>query len=214
MSPETLNKSAKHLESRRKFISEAFHAFHQPLTALHCGIELSLLKPRTEDEYRQRLEDALQNAGSVLQLNKLLRELVEAADPGENFGRVQLYPPLSRLVEELAFVTEAELVELKFSCPENISVEADPDKLMRHFADLANVVIAATEPGGAVHLKVQVEGSRALITFAAKGVHRECREDTKLNAIRIDAACSYIWTIGGDFKKSKTGFSVGLDLSN
>jgi hypothetical protein len=70
-------------EQRRRFISEAFHSFHQPLTGLHCGLEIALQKPRTDEEYRGRIADALQNASAILKLNAALRQLVDATDPGE-----------------------------------------------------------------------------------------------------------------------------------
>src|SRR3954465_7105400 len=105
-----------HVEERRKFLSEAFHTFHQPLTGLHCGLELALQKQRTIEEYRERISDALEHAGAILKLNKALRELVDAADPGERFGTVALAPLLAQLAEELALVADPASV--------NIEVEA------------------------------------------------------------------------------------------
>jgi signal transduction histidine kinase len=205
---------SRHLDERRKFVSEAFHSFHQPLTALHCGIELSLLKQRTEEEYRRRLQDALVSAGAVLQLNKALRELVESADPGENFGRVDLQPLLSRLAEQLSYIAESALVAIRFSCLENIFVGADPLKLSANIAHLATIAIGSLEPGASVHLKVHADETVVLITIAAKGMHREPPDggvQQKIDAIRADAACNYCWTVGGEFRKTKAGFTIALN---
>ncbi len=212
MLPENPN-IAKQIESRRGFVSEAFHAFHQPLTALHCGLELSLLKQRSEEEYRQRIEDALLNAGSVLHLNKAVRELVEATDPGENLQTIDLPIVLPALAEKIAVVAEASVVRPKISCPERVSIIADPTKLGVHVGNLASILIRALEPGGNLELKVNADGATAVITIVGKGKQRptdEANVQRKLDSIRADAACSYFWTLGGEFRRTRSSFTIRL----
>lgn len=214
MLPENSSQTPKQLEARRESISEAFHSFNQPLTALHCGLELCLLKERTGEEYRQRIEDALGNAGTVLQLSKAVRELVEAVDPGEELQPVGLQPLLSTLSEELTVVAEAAVVVLKSSCPDDVAVMADPEKLARHLGNLASIVIRTLEPGGQLQLGALTEGSHVVIAIAGKGKQRDvCDDDLqkKLDAIRVDAASSYAWTLGGEFRKDRSNFTIRLD---
>ncbi|HVZ19067.1 MAG TPA: hypothetical protein VG897_18260, partial [Terriglobales bacterium] len=75
-----------HLEQRRRMLSDAFHTLNQPITGLHCGLEIALQKPRNEADYRQRISDGIQNAGAIVKYLKAIRQLVDAADPGERFG--------------------------------------------------------------------------------------------------------------------------------
>lgn len=213
MLPEVPNESLDQMERRRRFLSEAFHAFHQPLTALHCGLELSLLKQRSEEEYRHRIEDALQHAGAVLELNKALRELAESTDPGENFGCIELSSLLSGLAEELTLIAEARQVHVKLTCPEDVSVGADPEKVTRHLGNIASVVLNQLEPGGTLHIKVET-GEGVVLTVSGKGNQRDGTDGSiqeKISAIRVDAACSYIWALGGEFHKTRTGFRLSLN---
>lgn len=213
MLPEVSDESLEKVERRRQFLSEAFHAFHQPLTALHCGLELSLLKQRSEEEYRQRIADALQHAGAVLELNKALRELAESTDAGENFGRVELAQLLSNLTEQLTVIAEARQVHVKLTCPEDVSVGADPEKFTRHIGNIACVVLNQFEPGGTLHIKVDT-GENIVLSVSGKGSRRggidNCVQQ-KLSAIRLDAACSYVWALGGEFHKTRTGFTLSLN---
>ena len=214
MLPENSSQTPKQLEARRESISEAFHSFNQPLTALHCGLELCLLKERTGEEYRERIEDALGNAGTVLQLSKAVRELVEAVDPGEELQPVGLQPLLSTLSEELSVVAEAAVVVLKSSCPNDVAVMADPEKLARHLGNLASIVIRTLEPGGLLQLGALTEGSHVVIAIAGKGKQRDLSDDDlqkKLDAIRVDAAFSYVWTLGGEFRKDRSNFTIRFD---
>jgi len=208
-------KAENRVEERRRFISEAFHSFHQPLTALHCGLELTLLKNRAENEYRNRAEEALSHAGAVLELNKAVRELVESADPGENCGRVELKPLLDQLISELTIPAEAAMVSVGLECPDFTCVRADGLKLAQNIGNLASQLIRSAEPGGSIRLRVR-DGAQVTLEMILKAKSRSHDEDglqAKLDHIRVDSACSYIWTLGGDFRKTKTGYSISLARS-
>jgi signal transduction histidine kinase len=205
--------TAKQIEGRRGYVSEAFHSLNQPLTALHCGLELCLMKERSGEEYRQRIEDAIGNAGTVLQLSKAVRELVEAADPGEDLQKVELNQVLTALMEELAVLGEASMVAVKLGCPEGLAVAADPGKLARHMGNLASIGMHMLAPNGQIQIDACSEGDDVVIAITANGMDRDTVEDglqKKLDAIRIDAASSYAWSLGGEFCKAPSSFTIRL----
>ena len=208
-----MESALSHVKERRKFISEAFHSFHQPLTALHCGLELSLLKPRTEEEYRQRGQDALLMAGAVLQLSRAVRELAEAADPGECVGRIELQPFLSKLVEDLSYIAEAGMVVIRLECPKGLFVKADASKLACSLGNIATSLIHSADPATSVVLNVERDDATVSLKLTLEGRRREPEEkdlNQKVAQIRQDAACSYVWAIGGEFRKVKKGFVIEL----
>lgn len=45
--------------SEESLLPELLYALSQPLTALRCSLELTLLQPRNSDEYRKRLRESL-----------------------------------------------------------------------------------------------------------------------------------------------------------
>ena len=203
---------------RRRAISEAFHSFHQPLTSLHCGLELALSKPRTDGEYRKRIEDALVNAGQILRLNKALRELVDATDPGERFGTVALEPMIAQLREEVALVAGATGVTVEFTGKYNVQIAADPMKLLMMLGNLISKVVAETSSEGAVKVNgILASGSLRLVITSCQ-LHGEepnpSDMEFKLREIRLDAARCYIETIGGCWSVLEEGCEINLPTRN
>jgi signal transduction histidine kinase len=66
-----------------EFVSEVFHNLSQPLTALHCSLELALRRDRTVEELRGSVQAALEDAERLRQRLLLVRALSDASDPGD-----------------------------------------------------------------------------------------------------------------------------------
>jgi signal transduction histidine kinase len=60
-------------------LAELFHELAQPLTTLHCCLELSLKKVRSSKS-RRDLQIALQQAENIAKLISQLREVLEGAN--------------------------------------------------------------------------------------------------------------------------------------
>jgi hypothetical protein len=210
--PEVSVNQTNQIVERRRAVSEAFHSFHQPLTSLHCGLELALSKPRNEGEYRKRIEDALVNAGQILRLNKALRELVDAPDPGERFGTVAFDPLIAQLREEIALVADAAGVSVEFAGDYHAQVAADPMKLIMMLGNLFSGQVSRTAIGGTV--KITGEMSPGVVTLFVQSSHlrdvapNPSDMDVKLREIRLDAARTYIEVIGGTFSMLENGVEI------
>ena len=199
-----------HIEERRKFISDAFHTLNQPLTGLHCGLEIALQKPRTEGEYRKRIEDGITNASEILKLVRAVRQLVDAADLGERFGTLDLAMLLSQLRSELEVVAEVRKVELVVEYPEGLRVKADPGKLMAALGGLIAGEIEACEAEVRVVAKVDMNLAR-LVVRSSKRVSEH--GDGKMEEIRRNAAVSYLWAIGGGCERDGGEIRITLPLA-
>jgi two-component system sensor histidine kinase TctE len=205
-------------ELRRKFISDAFHTLNQPLTSLHCGLEISLQRPRSEGEYRKRIGDSIERAGSILALVKGLRELVEADDPGERFGTVSLGLLFSQLKSELEVLAEAARVGLEISGEVNANVAADPGKLLAALGGLVAAEIESLEPGGRVTMKVRCRDGEVLLKLVETGPRKQRdpekpkEVDERLTDLRVNTAYCYIWTLGGQCETTDQGTKITLPL--
>jgi signal transduction histidine kinase len=71
---------------RRQRFSDLFHALSQPLTTLTCSLELVLLRPHTEKQYREITGAALQQVERISSLSSAIRELLDAEDKGDELG--------------------------------------------------------------------------------------------------------------------------------
>ena len=203
----------EHFEERRKMISDAFHSLNQPLTGLHCGLEIALQRPRSDSDYRERIGTGLENAGVILQLVRAIRQLVDAADPGERFGTVDLALVVTQLKGELEVVAEALQVKVTVRCDSSCKVKADPTKLMAALGTLADEHLRSATPGTQVEIEVKPEGANVLVTIRRE--RSGCLAGTdglteKLSEIRSNAACCYLWSVGGEVESVAGGFSITL----
>ena len=101
------NRRAESMSSHGSFVSDVLHKLSQPLTALHCSLELSLVRDQTSEEFRASVEAALQNAERLRQNLLLLRELSDADDPGDISAPVQLQELLQEARQDFLPVCES-----------------------------------------------------------------------------------------------------------
>ncbi len=193
-------------ETRREYLSEAFHSLSQPLTALQCGLELAVAVPRSQKEYERRLGDALQSTGSLREMMSALRELVEAEDPGEDAREVELGELLSSLRDSLNKLAQLYESGLAVQSPEQItSLRESGEALHDCYWFLAGQVVAregmlrveAERIGRKVEIRIETDGKR--VKKEAEG--RTWRE--RVREIRMNAADNYIATLGGVLRASE-----------
>lgn len=85
MNPE--KKVLERQASRDQFIEEVqalVHKLSQPLTAMHGSLELALLQEDAPGECRRIFRESLEEADRMMQTLALLREVLDAEDPGED----------------------------------------------------------------------------------------------------------------------------------
>jgi len=87
--------------SEAAFLSEVFHSLSQPLTALHCTLDLALQCDRTVEQLRASVQSALDNAERLRQQLLLTRALKDAANPGELAGPVDVCALLRELGDDM-----------------------------------------------------------------------------------------------------------------
>ena len=61
----------------RSPLQHLLHALNQPLTGLHCSLELALAGQRTSEQYVRTLSEGLELAGRMTILVAAIRELVD-----------------------------------------------------------------------------------------------------------------------------------------
>jgi C4-dicarboxylate-specific signal transduction histidine kinase len=91
---------------RRRFVSSLFHELGQPLTALHCSLELALRKPSSRKELRNSLQQAMELSTRLLRLTTQERQMADAEDPGDPVP-MDLSDVVRVIAEELHPVAES-----------------------------------------------------------------------------------------------------------
>lgn len=150
MSVATLCTSTE-IASGGDFASTVFHDLSQPLTALHCSLELALVRDQTAEEFRASIGAALENAERLRQRLLLLRELSDADDPGDTSTPLDLDRLLERLREDMLPPFESAGRSFEMTC-EAVTVPANEAKLTRGFFYLLEFLLRCDSPGSVLCL--------------------------------------------------------------
>jgi phospho-acceptor domain-containing protein len=196
--------TAPALASRQDFASNVYHDLSQPLTALHCSLELALVRDQTVEEFRASVEAALQNAERLRQQLLLLRELSDAEDPGD-VSPLALDRLLQQLREDMLPLFESAGRSFALTCVP-VQVPANEAKLMRGFFYLLEFLLRCAAPGrdlclqgrrtGQQQLEICIEGC----AVRAEAGPSECSLDPDWNG-GLEIARRTFRAIGGELMR-------------
>ena len=156
------------------FVAEVLHDLSQPLTALECGLELSLRQDKTVAELRNRMETLLE-ATQLLRRRMLeLRALQDAADAGNMTAPVAIDGLLECLREEFSPVAELAQIGLEVKC-RPARAYGNAERLRNGFFHLLEFLMRRCPGGGSVTLAGR-RGSAATmeLAFRASSGHGGC----------------------------------------
>src|ERR1035438_1181166 len=89
-----------------EFVAALLHKFSQPLTALRGSLELALEFATTVEEYRQGIQEAMEQADRMVRLKKVLMELSGRHDLTAGAQRSELSALLQAALEDSLAVAE------------------------------------------------------------------------------------------------------------
>jgi signal transduction histidine kinase len=104
---------------RPDVLGELFHSLSQPLTSLRRSLELSLESPRelTIEEAVERPQEsvavALQQIEKVIGMIQLMREYLDAEQPGQHGRPSPLAPAVSSVIDQLSSIAAVRGVRLR-----------------------------------------------------------------------------------------------------
>jgi len=179
--------SSPHLEEekdaaveRQRVVQDAFHALSQPLTALHCSLELALREARPDGPLQEGLQAALSHAERIVYLANGIRELVDAPGAGEERSVVSLEKYVREALADLLPVAQVAQVNLRMQCDSDCSVLTAPQRLGQALFYLFESAIASAAPGSVLPLEAAVHASEVVllltITRGAKALSAEGSE--------------------------------------
>jgi len=137
----------------RRFVSDAAHEIHTPLTALRTNLELS-----PDDDFVQRAQTQVERlemlAEGLLNLSR-----IEAGAPAEAHVPVELIPLVQETSEPYASQAEQAGLTFDLALPETlVTVRGNEAQLQRALGNLLDNAIKFTPEGGAVRVGLCQEG--------------------------------------------------------
>jgi signal transduction histidine kinase len=160
-----LDRIALYISQKRDFLADAAHELRTPLAAIHSSIEVALTKPRSPEEYRQLLEDVMEEGESLETLvNQLLLMSEAAARPhvGEP-AEVNLSDVVSKSADMFSGVAEANEVTLHAEISRGLFVLGNKAHLRQLLNNLLDNAIKYSPPRSEVALKLAMNSSDRVI---------------------------------------------------
>jgi len=157
-SPHVVSKVARSPD----VLGELLHSLSQPLTSLQCSLELSLdnsLVPSFElsiepvaERRRENILAALQETGKVIGMVQLMREYLDAEQPGPEAFSSALQSTLRSVIQELSSIAAVRAVRLFLvgTCTARLRVVESRLRLALQY--LITTMIEAQTAGGTVVL--------------------------------------------------------------
>lgn len=163
-------------------LGELLHSLSQPLTSLRCSLELSLeLSPEEVAEQQQEsVAVALQQTEQVIGLIQLMREYLDAEQPGPEASSTALAPVLRSVIEALSSIAAVRGVRLRLVGTCLAAVPAPEPRLRLALQYLIAALVEAQPAGGKVTLLLgegpagavlRVEGERGIRGPSVRGLN-------------------------------------------
>jgi signal transduction histidine kinase len=155
----------------QRFVSDAAHEIHTPLTALRTNLELARQDdPAAATEHLEEAQAQVQRlealAAGLLDLSRLESGALE-----RSFSPVSLVPLLEEVGEPYASQAEQAGLAFDLSLPKApLMVQGDEQQLRRLLANLLDNAIKFTPEGGSVRLGLRREGDVAVCWVEDSGI--------------------------------------------
>jgi heavy metal sensor kinase len=165
-----LDHVADHVDRQQQFVADAAHELRGPLAAMRSLVEVAVSHDRSPAEYRETLEEVLEEMRHLSSLANAMLTLAEAGgdDATTTCEDLDLAAVVRQTAAMFAGVAEERGVR--------ITVDAAPVVLPGSAAQFRQVLgnlldngIRFTPPGGTVHVRVAADADRALLTVRDSG---------------------------------------------
>ena len=145
-------------------LGELLHSLSQPLTSLRCSLELSI--DEVAEQQQESVSVALQQTEKVIGMIQLMREYLDAEQPGPETCRVAVAPVLRSVIGELSSIAAVRHIQLRLAGSCTATLPVPEARLQLALQYLIGALIDAQLAGGKVMLLVG-EGPAGTVLRAA-----------------------------------------------
>lgn len=159
---------------QREFVANAAHELKTPVAILKSTLQSLLQRPRTSDEYRAGLEQALEDMERLERLLHMMLRLARAERRSASGTRdemeiVDITATCQSAVERLQPLLRERGVSVELSGNGALHINADPEDLRLVWSNLLENAVRFSPPGGQVFLRTRSHNNRGTVEVEDHG---------------------------------------------
>jgi len=145
------------MQQQKQFTSDAAHELRTPLAAAKSTLQATRMQKRQPDEYRQAIDNTLEDVG---RMERLIEQLLVLARMDEVGGKtvteeLQMDVLLSELAETYSEKVKREGGKVVLEESSDITIRGNLDELVRLFSNVLDNAIRYGPPGGTVRIALK-----------------------------------------------------------
>jgi len=147
------------------------HSVSQPLTSLRCSLEMELENSEkssfreTAKRRQETVVKALQQTENVIGMIQLMREYLDAENPGPEIGWAALSPILRRIVDDFESIAAVRGIELMIVGDASARLPMSEAHLRKGLQYLIASAIDAHAPGGEITLHLEENATETVLAI-------------------------------------------------
>jgi signal transduction histidine kinase len=178
----------------KNFTADASHELRIPLTSLRGQLEVALRKDRSPAEYKEALQDALEEAENLSRLTTDLLWLArnDADQMRLNVHRVSLKTFLEEVIAQAQALPNDKNVQIELGPVNNVMVVFDPDRIKQLLLNLIENALRYGSTNGKVSVNSQTGEGQIIFLIEDNGMGMAPAELTRIfeRFYRVDKARS------------------------
>jgi hypothetical protein len=142
-------------------LGELLHSLSQPLTSLRCSLELSF--DEVAEQQQATVSVSLQQTEKVIGMIQLMREYLDAEEPGSEAHPVALAPAVRAVVEELSSIAALRGIRLPLAGTSTASVPVPEPRLRLALQYLLAALIHTVPANSEIALRLEEGSSESVL---------------------------------------------------
>jgi heavy metal sensor kinase len=171
MFDEMLNSLQRTFQREQRFNADVSHELRTPLTAMKGRLSVALSQPRSSQDYEATLRAFDQEVDRLIRLSSdllLLSRLEQGSLKGDS-ELLDLGELLGAIADQVQPLADLKTIHFQLIVSPYLTVQAQPDHLIRLFLNLLDNAIKHTPEGGKVTLAAQQVNDRVQVTISDTG---------------------------------------------